>query len=86
MGKIKCSLCLKKNQANMLIFAPKIALRVECSDPACSATATTSYPASLSNPPNGCQGHPRRRRTARRLPNRIQIMFWRAAIFIQLLA
>ncbi len=28
----------------------------------------------------------RRRRTARRLLNRIQIMFWRAAIFIQLLA
>jgi hypothetical protein len=27
-----------------------------------------------------------RRRTARRLPNRIQIMFWRAATFIQLLA
>jgi len=25
----------------------------------CSATATTSYPASLSNLPNGCQGHPR---------------------------
>ena len=28
----------------------------------------------------------RQRRTARRLPNRIQIMFWRAATFIQLLA
>jgi hypothetical protein len=28
----------------------------------------------------------RRRRTARRLPNRIQMMFWRAATFIQLLA
>ncbi len=28
----------------------------------------------------------RRRRTARSLPNRIQMMFWRAAIFIQLLA
>jgi hypothetical protein len=25
----------------------------------CSATATISYPASLSNLPNGCQGHPR---------------------------
>ena len=28
----------------------------------------------------------RHRRTARRLPNRIQIVFWRAATFIQLLA
>jgi hypothetical protein len=27
-----------------------------------------------------------RRRTARRFPNRIQIMFWRTATFIQLLA
>jgi hypothetical protein len=26
---------------------------------ACSATATISYPASLSKLPNGCQGHPR---------------------------
>ncbi len=34
MGKIKCSLCLKKKQAKKLIFAPKIALRVERSDPA----------------------------------------------------
>ncbi len=34
MDKIKCSLCLKKKQAKMLIFAPKIALRVERSDPA----------------------------------------------------
>jgi hypothetical protein len=31
MSKIKCSLCLKK-QAKKLIFAPKIALRVERSD------------------------------------------------------
>ncbi len=28
----------------------------------------------------------RRRRTARRLPNRIQIVFWHVATFIQLLA
>jgi hypothetical protein len=34
MGRIKCSLCLKKKQAKKLIFAPKIALRVELSDPA----------------------------------------------------
>ncbi len=34
MGKIKCSLCLKKKQAKKSIFAPKIALRVERSDPA----------------------------------------------------
>jgi hypothetical protein len=34
MGKIKCSLCFKKKQAKKLIFAPKIALRVELSDPA----------------------------------------------------
>jgi hypothetical protein len=34
MGKIKCSLCLKKKQAKKLIFAPKIAQRVERSDPA----------------------------------------------------
>ena len=34
MGKIKYNLCLKKKQAKKLIFAPKIALRVECSDPA----------------------------------------------------
>ncbi len=34
MGRIKCSLCFKKKQAKKLIFAPKIALRVELSDPA----------------------------------------------------
>jgi hypothetical protein len=34
MGKIKCSLCLKKKQAKKLIFAPKITLRVERSKPA----------------------------------------------------
>ncbi len=33
MGKIKCSLCLKK-PAKKSIFVPKIALRVERSDPA----------------------------------------------------
>jgi hypothetical protein len=32
MGRIKCSLCFKKKQAKKLIFAPKIALRVELSD------------------------------------------------------
>ncbi len=32
MGKIKCSLCFKKKQAKKLIFAPKIAHRVERSD------------------------------------------------------
>ncbi len=34
MGRIKCSLCFKKKQAKKSIFAPKIALRVERSDPA----------------------------------------------------
>jgi hypothetical protein len=34
MGKIKCRLCLKKKQAKKTLFAPKIALIVECSDPA----------------------------------------------------
>ncbi len=34
MGKIKCSLCFKKKQAKKLIFAPKMAQRVELSDPA----------------------------------------------------
>jgi hypothetical protein len=34
MGKIKYILCLKKKQAKKFIFAPKIALRVERSDPA----------------------------------------------------
>ncbi len=34
MGKIKCILCLKKKEAKKFIFAPKIALRVERSDPA----------------------------------------------------
>jgi hypothetical protein len=34
MGRIICSLCFKKKQAKKLIFAPKIALRVELSDPA----------------------------------------------------
>jgi hypothetical protein len=34
MGKIKCSLCLKKKQAKKLIFDPKIAMRTERSDPA----------------------------------------------------
>jgi hypothetical protein len=32
MGRIKCSLCLKKKQTKKLIYAPKIALRVERSD------------------------------------------------------
>ena len=34
LGKIKCCLCFKKKQAKKLIFDPKIALRVELSDPA----------------------------------------------------
>jgi hypothetical protein len=34
MGKTKYSLGLKKKQAKKLIFDAKIALRVECSDPA----------------------------------------------------
>ncbi len=34
MGKIKFSLCFKKKQAKKSIFAPKIAPRVERSDPA----------------------------------------------------
>jgi hypothetical protein len=34
MGKIECSLCFKKKQAKKSTFAPKIALRVEGSDPA----------------------------------------------------
>ena len=34
MGKIKLCLCLKKKQAKKSIFAPKIAPRVERSDPA----------------------------------------------------
>jgi hypothetical protein len=34
MGKIKYRLCFKKKQAKKTIFAPKIALRVEFSDPA----------------------------------------------------
>ena len=34
MGKIKYILCLKKKLAKKFIFAPKIALRVERSDPA----------------------------------------------------
>jgi hypothetical protein len=34
MGRIKCSLCFKKKQAKKLSFAPKIALRIELSDPA----------------------------------------------------
>jgi hypothetical protein len=34
MGKIIFSLCLKKKQAKKSIFAPKIAPRVEHSDPA----------------------------------------------------
>jgi hypothetical protein len=34
MGRIKCRLCFKKKQAKKSICAPKIALRVELSDPA----------------------------------------------------
>jgi hypothetical protein len=34
LGKIKCSLCFKKKQDKKLIFDPKIALKVELSDPA----------------------------------------------------
>ena len=34
MGKTKYILCLKKKQAKKFLFAPKIALRVERSDPA----------------------------------------------------
>ncbi len=32
MGKIKCSLCLKKKRVKKLIFAPEIAVRVERSN------------------------------------------------------
>jgi hypothetical protein len=34
VGESKCNLCLKKKQAKKVIFDPKIALRVELSDPA----------------------------------------------------
>ncbi len=43
MGKIKCSLCLEKKQAKKLIFAPKIALRVERSDPAPNSFFPTDF-------------------------------------------
>jgi hypothetical protein len=55
----------------------------------CSATATISYPASLSKLPNGCQGHPRFYPSP---PDRSPITkpdsncVLRAATFIQLLA
>jgi len=55
----------------------------------CSATATISYPASLSKLPNGCQGHPR---FCPSPPDRSPITkpdsncVLRAATFIQLLA
>jgi hypothetical protein len=49
----------------------------------CSATTPVSYPASLRNFPNGCQGHPRFHPPPDRppIPNRIQIVFGRAAVF-----
>ncbi len=55
----------------------------------CSATAPVSYPTSLRNFPNGCQGHPRSyppRRIARCLPNRIQVVFGLAADFYSTMA
>ena len=57
MGRIKYSLCFKKKQAKKLNFAPKIALRVECSDPAqnpyfpadflSAASGVVSFPATV---------------------------------------
>ncbi len=44
MGRIKCSLCLKK-QTKKLIFVPEMALRVERSDPAWNPY----FPANFSN-------------------------------------
>jgi hypothetical protein len=43
MGKIKYSLCVKKKQAKKSLFAPKIALTVERSDPA----QNSSFPATF---------------------------------------
>ncbi len=43
MARIKCSLCFKKKQAKKLIFAPKIALRVELSDPARNSVFPTDF-------------------------------------------
>jgi hypothetical protein len=43
MGKIKCSLCLKKKQAKKLIFDPKIALGTERFDPAGNSYFTTHF-------------------------------------------
>jgi hypothetical protein len=43
MGRIKCSFCFKKKQAKKLIFAPKIALRVELSDPARNSFFSTDF-------------------------------------------
>ncbi len=43
MGKIKCSLCLKKKQAKKLIFDPKIALRTERFDPARNSYFTAHF-------------------------------------------
>ncbi len=55
MGKIKFSLCLEKKQAKKLIFAPKIALRVECSDPA----RNPYFPANFLSARFGCSQLPR---------------------------
>ena len=43
MGKIKFSLCFKKKQAKKSIFAPKIAPRVERSDPRVPACSVVSF-------------------------------------------
>ncbi len=43
MGRIKCSLCFKKKLSKKLIFDPKIALRVERSDPAQNSYFTAHF-------------------------------------------
>jgi hypothetical protein len=44
MGRIKCRLCFFfKKQAKKTIFAPKNALRVECSDPARNPYFSTDF-------------------------------------------
>ncbi len=43
MGRIKCSLWFLKKQSKKLIFDPKIALRVECSDPAQNSYFTAHF-------------------------------------------
>ena len=79
---------------NQSSLASVVAVWWSLSPPSCTAS-TVRLPLQSATPPHwvnspmavrAISAPACHRRTARRLPNRIQIVFWRAATFIQLLA